>query len=43
MGNTFSEWLYNNRPEIARAVERKHQLYPENDEDVPLAYTQFKI
>jgi hypothetical protein len=24
------EWLYNYRPEIARAIERKHKLYPED-------------
>jgi len=42
-GNTFIEWLYNSRPEIARAIERKYQLYPENDIDVPLSYTQLKI
>jgi hypothetical protein len=28
-GNTLVEWLYNERPEIARAIERKHKLYPD--------------
>jgi hypothetical protein len=23
------EWLYNERPDIARAIEQKHKLYPE--------------
>ena len=37
-GNTYIEWLYNERPEIARAIERKHHLFPENDEGVPVSY-----
>jgi hypothetical protein len=37
-GNALIEWLYNERPEIARAIERKHHLYLENDEGVPLSY-----
>jgi len=37
-GNTLIEWLYNERPETARAIERKHNLYPENDVGVPLSY-----
>jgi hypothetical protein len=28
-GNTLVEWLYNERPEIARAIEQKHKLYPD--------------
>jgi hypothetical protein len=26
-GDTMVEWLYNYRPEIARAIEREHKLY----------------
>ncbi|MBR0693281.1 hypothetical protein [Bradyrhizobium lablabi] len=37
-GDTLIEWLYNERPEIARSIERKHRLFPENDVDVPLSY-----
>ena len=37
-GNTLVEWLYNERPEIARDIERKHRLYPESDGDIPLSY-----
>jgi hypothetical protein len=28
-GNVLIEWLYNERPEIARKIERKYKLYPE--------------
>ncbi len=43
-GNTLIEWLYNERPEIARAIERKHQIFPEDDTNVPLSYTHnFRI
>ena len=37
-GNTLVEWLYNERPEIARDIERKHRLCPESDGDIPLSY-----
>ena len=37
-GNTLVEWLYNERPEIARDIERLHDLYPESDGDIPLSY-----
>lgn len=29
-GDTLVEWLYNHRPEIARAIERKHKLYSDD-------------
>ena len=37
-GDTLLEWLYNERPEIARDIERQHRLYPESDGDIPLSY-----
>jgi hypothetical protein len=36
-GDTLVEWLYNERPEIARTIERNHGLYPENNVE-PLSY-----
>jgi hypothetical protein len=29
-GNEMVEWLYNYHPEKARAIERKHKLYPDD-------------
>jgi hypothetical protein len=37
-GNTQVEWLYNERPEIARDIERRHRLFPESEGDLPLSY-----
>ena len=31
-------WLYDHRPEVARSIERKHELYPEDDTQVPVLY-----
>ena len=30
------DWLYNERPDIARTIERRHGLYPETDGADPL-------
>ena len=29
-GNEMVDWLYNYHPEKARAIERKHKLYPDD-------------
>ena len=29
-GNDMVDWLYNHHPEKARAIERKHKLYPDD-------------